>query len=181
MLLPSSFSFVSRYSCFTQHRTLWDLNHVYGSRKRPSAYYSWNKHLKGELGRHKDFIIPVCSLCSERPQMCTHFYCRPARQCSRVPRNVSKNASFCPCQEKLVLVCSCPEKQWETGHHQALSWTRVTPFLMQAKLFCQLWVASSPKRRPVLLMSEAGPDVGISQCWSGSFACVQAVFSDIWL
>ena len=36
-----------------QHRTVWDLNHLYGSVKRPSAYCSLSMHLKGELGKHK--------------------------------------------------------------------------------------------------------------------------------
>lgn len=69
-------------SCFTEYVSLWDLNRICGSRKKPSAYYSWNKYLKGELGRHKALVISVCSLCSGRPQMCTHFSCRPAWWCS---------------------------------------------------------------------------------------------------
>lgn len=36
-----------------QHRTLWDLNHLHSSVKRPSVYYNQSTHLKGELGRHK--------------------------------------------------------------------------------------------------------------------------------
>lgn len=57
-------------------------------KERPNAYYTWNGHLKGELGRHKALVISVCSLCSERPQMFTHFCCRHPWQCSGPPKNV---------------------------------------------------------------------------------------------
>lgn len=42
-------------------------------------------------------------------------------------------------------------------------------------------LSCSPEQWPVLLMSQAGPETGISQCQSGNFACVQPVFSDTWL
>lgn len=101
-------SLLSGNSCFTEHKTLWNLNHVYGSRKRPSVYYTWNKHLKGELGKHNVFIISVCSLCLERSQIC--FCCRLARWCSRLPSNAITDAFCCPCQAKWMLVHSCARR-----------------------------------------------------------------------
>lgn len=86
---PVPCSLLTVKSCSTEYRSLWDLNHVCGSRKRPDAYQTWNRYLKEELGRYKVFVISVCSLCSEGPQMCTHFCCSPAWHCSRPPQKCS--------------------------------------------------------------------------------------------
>ena len=112
---PVLCSLLSGNSCFTKHRTLWVLNHVYGSRKRPSAYYTWNKRLKGQLGRHKVFIISVllfvfgetsdvhtlllqtCQAVLEAPQKCHQKFC-------------------CSFQEKWVLARSCAlASSWRWG------------------------------------------------------------------
>lgn len=63
-------------------------------------------------------------------------------------------------------------------HHQALSWTQVTPFLVQAKQATHC--SCIPEQWPILFVFQAGPEAGISHCRSGSFACVQAAFSNIW-
>lgn len=131
---------LSGNSCFTEHRTLWNLNLVYGSRKRPSVYYTWNKHLKGELGKRNVFIISVCSLYSERPQRCICWW--PARRCSRLPSNAITNVFCCPCQEKWVLMHSCaPASSWRWGITR-LCRTR-HPFSHACKTGSRAFLASS--------------------------------------
>lgn len=59
---PALCSLLSGNSCFTEHRERFEPHSWF---KRPRACYTWNKHLKEELGKNKVFTVSVWSLCSD--------------------------------------------------------------------------------------------------------------------